>query len=66
MTTQMWDVGRLRPLVLVLGTGFCGAFTTVSSFAVETVRLGEDDETGRAVLNATGTLAGAVAAGVSL
>jgi len=49
-------------LVLFLGAGFCGAFTTFSSFAFETVRLGEDDETGRAILNAAGTLAGALAA----
>lgn len=43
--------------VLLFGTGFCGAFTTFSTFAVETVRLAERGHTRRAVGNAAGTLA---------
>jgi CrcB protein len=44
------------PAALAVAVGFCGAFTTFSSFAVETVRLTDDGETGRAVVNAVGTL----------
>jgi CrcB protein len=49
--------------LLLLGTGVCGAFTTFSSFAVETTSLWVDE--GRplaAALNATLTLAAALGA----
>lgn len=43
-------------VVLLVGIGACGAFTTYSSFSVETVRLWEDGSRLRAVLYALGTL----------
>lgn len=54
---------------LVLATGFCGGYTTFSAAMVESVRLVQQDERGRAVLAAVGTLllaVGAVAAGVGI
>jgi len=39
---------------LLVGTGVCGAFTTYSSFSVQTVRLWEDGMAGYAVVNAVG------------
>lgn len=45
-------------LTLLLGTGACGAFTTFSSFAVETVRLWETGERAVAVFNAAANLVG--------
>jgi fluoride exporter len=50
-----------RPRI-VLGTGFCGAFTTFSTFTFETIRLAEERATTDAALNLGGTLIAAAAA----
>jgi CrcB protein len=43
--------------------GFIGGLTTYSSFNYETTRLMEEGATGAAILNATATIVGALAAG---
>jgi len=58
--------GASEPAALLVGTGACGAFTTYSSFSVQTVRLWEDGMAGYAVANAVGNLAlSAAAVGVA-
>jgi len=51
------------PLVAVLGTGFCGGFTTFSTFSFEAVRMTEESHGRRALLYVAASLvAGLLAA----
>jgi CrcB protein len=55
--------GSAAPWVLTLvGTGFCGALTTFSTFGYETVRLVQDGAHWTGLANALGSLAAGVAA----
>lgn len=49
-------------VLLLIGTGTCGSFTTFSSFSVVVVQLWEQDRTWTAVGYAVGNIAGALVA----
>lgn len=52
------------PTFLALGTGFCGAFTTYSTFSYETVRLVETAAWRQGLLNVAASIGGGLAAAV--
>lgn len=56
-TPQLWRT--------VLGTGFCGGYTTFSTTSFETVRLVREGRWAQAAANAVGTLGLTVAAGAA-
>ncbi len=60
-----WSVGRLETgdeLLLLVGTGFLGAYTTYSTFAVESVTMLRSGALGSAALYIVGMLTACLAA----
>jgi CrcB protein len=53
-----------QTITLLLGVGFCGAFTTYSTFGYETIRLAEDGSRRYAVLNVIVSLGAGLTAAV--
>ena len=62
VTTRLTEMAApARYVRFLVGTGFCGALTTFSTFGYETIRLSQEGEAAAAVVN----VAGSVAAGLT-
>jgi CrcB protein len=63
LVTSLATAGSLPPkLTLLAGTGFCGAFTTYSAFAYETLRLAENERWTHALATVAATVTGGLGA----
>ena len=66
LTTRLGEmVAPTRYWRFLLGTGFCGALTTFSTFQVETIRLAKDGYPGTALAYAAASLAAGMAVAVA-
>ncbi|HEX7298866.1 MAG TPA: fluoride efflux transporter CrcB [Solirubrobacteraceae bacterium] len=66
LTTRLAEmVAPTRYWRLLLGTGFCGALTTFSTFQVETIRLARDGHAALGLAYATASMAAGMAAAVA-
>ncbi len=69
LTGLVLDRGAFPSVATVLGTGFCGGFTTFSTVSYASVRLAREGRPGLGALNAIGSLVlcvAAAAAGLAL